>query len=199
MIPRDTALVVFFALVVVFVPAWALLRRPPLPRLILVTASLVYGALVMVATFFPLPIQASLIEYERSVPQASSGPSLVPFAGIVPLLGTTPETALRQLAGNVLLFVPFGFMAPLLAGTRSSAVRTLVLALAASAAIEGMQFVMSAVLGFPYRIASLDDIILNLLGACGGYLAYVAARPLLEPALRPPTTGSAEVQERSLI
>ncbi len=183
MIPRDTALVGSLVLVGVIVLAWIVRRRPPLARLSLVTAALLYVALLIVVAFFPLPIQASLIQYERTAPQAMPWTSLDPIAGVVQVLGTTPGTALRQLAGNVLLFIPFGFMAPLVLGAHATAVRVVLLALATSVVIEGMQLGVSAVLGFPYRLACVDDIILNTLGAGAGYLVFRALKPLLDPVI----------------
>ena len=151
--------------------------------LVLIAATFVYAALVVVATLFPLPIQNALIQYERTAPRESPWVDLVPIVGMANVLGTTLETALRQLAGNVLLFVPLGFMAPLLLGARASAARVLALALAVSTTIEGLQLAVSGVLGYPYRLASVDDIILNALGAGVGYLVFLAVRPLLQPIL----------------
>ena len=63
MIPRDTALVGSLVLVGMALLIWALRRRPSMAWLVLIAATFVYAALVVVATLFPLPIQNALIQY----------------------------------------------------------------------------------------------------------------------------------------
>lgn len=192
--PRDTALAALSIAIVVGLVIWALRRHPSRARFSLVAALLAFGELVIVAAFFPLPIQAAYIQDMRAAPDELPWTSLVPLASIVDILGGTTETALRQLAGNVLLFVPFGYILPLLIGRGPGPVCVFAYALGVSVVIELSQLGVSLVLGFPYRLASADDVILNVLGAGVGYSVYLATRRLVERrSCRPrPVTGLPE-------
>lgn len=78
----------------------------------------------------------------------------------------------RILVGNILLFVPFGFLLPFATErfkTNFKPVRifpVVVTAMCLSTAIEINQFV------FTYRVANIDDVILNTFGAILGVIAY---------------------------
>ena len=159
----------------------------------LVAALLGYGALAIDAAFFPLPIQGSLIAYERTAPHESPWVVLVPLQSGLRMLAGTPDTAVEQLGGNIALFVPFGFMVPLLCRSRPSAARILTMAFGASMAVEAMQLALSATYGYPYRLASADDVLLNVLGAAIGYHLYRLTRPVLEPVLGEPIPDTPEL------
>lgn len=67
---------------------------------------------------------------------------------------------------NILLFVPFGVLFGLLARGRTGI--TLLGGLIASAAIETLQLILCLVIGFPYRVIDVNDLIYNFAGACIG-------------------------------
>ncbi len=73
-----------------------------------------------------------------------------------------------NLAGNVLAFVPFGLFLPLLARRARSFVRMLLLGAEFSLTIEIVQL-CSKVGSF-----DVDDILLNTLGVCLGYLLFLS-------------------------
>jgi glycopeptide antibiotics resistance protein len=77
-----------------------------------------------------------------------------------------------NLFGNVLLFMPLGLLVPLIWRRR---VKILLIGCAASVCIEVMQFVLTH-LGFVNRMADIDDVILNTLGAVAGYWIYALAK-----------------------
>lgn len=56
--------------------------------------------------------------------------------------------------------------------------RVLGVAGVASIGIELTQLTLSLLMGFPYRVADIDDVILNVLGAVVG---WIALRPILRP------------------
>ncbi|MEI4273965.1 VanZ family protein [Klenkia sp. LSe6-5] len=102
--------------------------------------------------------------------------------GLLALL-TTPSVL--QVLLNVALFVPLGLLARWRFGL--GAVRTVLLGLAVSAAVEVVQG--TAVFGAyacPYRVADVDDVLTNVLGtAVGAALAGPAGRLLPHPSPAP--------------
>ncbi len=76
------------------------------------------------------------------------------------------------LVGNLAAFVPLGLLLPMITGKRSLLTVFLV-GLALSMAIEAGQLAVSIALGFAYRTADIDDVIVNVAGAVLGYLLFV--------------------------
>lgn len=79
---------------------------------------------------------------------------------------------LRNTLGNIVLFVPLGILLPLVSVRFRSLKRVLLLALCMSLTIEAIQLVLRFV-GNP-RAVDIDDVLLNTLGACLGYVVYRA-------------------------
>ena len=77
------------------------------------------------------------------------------------------------LIGNLAVFVPLGMLLPLVFGRRSLAL-VLVAGLVVSLAIELGQLALSIALGFAFRSADVDDVIVNVCGAALGYLLFLA-------------------------
>ena len=84
-------------------------------------------------------------------------PSLVPFC-------------LKNTLGNIALFLPLGILLPLASARYRSLKRTLFLAVCFSVAIEMVQF-FAWFIGNT-RAADIDDVLLNTMGACLGFLVY---------------------------
>ncbi|MDO4271236.1 MAG: VanZ family protein [Eubacteriales bacterium] len=112
---------------------------------------------------------------------------LVPFADIAKVLtdpGSPGLGVFANLAGNVLLFLPLGLLLPLFWRYFQRAGRTVLCGLALSVSIELIQLVSGGV-------TSVDDVLLNTLGAALGFaLAKLALR--LWPRLVPRRKGRAE-------
>lgn len=152
------ALIVFFA---VSFPAWRktklLLRRK-----IVIAIFFVYLLTLMSITIFPIPFQ-----YRGGNIQ---GNNLIPFKTILGILSQRSFTNdLRNIGGNILLFVPFGILYPLVFPSRSRAAKVFLIGFLSTFLIESSQFLISAILGFTYRSFDVDDIILNALGVIVGY------------------------------
>jgi glycopeptide antibiotics resistance protein len=160
-------------------------------RTFLMCLAVGYGAAVISVTLFPIPVQASYIESERVLDSLHN--NFVPFVGLGEMLGSQPlDISMRQIAGNVVLFIPFGILLPLLwRGVRGGYV--LLAAAITSIAIEGSQFLISSFLGFSYKITDVDDVLLNTLGAAIGYGLVLGERALSRAparrAARSPETG----------
>lgn len=92
--------------------------------------------------------------------------SLVPFRTILIYLsrGTASEL-LINIWGNIGLFVPIGFCVPLLWEKRQAFRWALLCGFGVSFLIEFLQL-------FSFRTTDVDDLILNTLGACLGWLAF---------------------------
>ncbi|WP_198153541.1 VanZ family protein [Thalassobacillus sp. C254] len=104
-------------------------------------------------------------------PQVQAGEITIsfPFAAFIELLCSAGASRpLRILAGNIVLFIPFGFILGLLSRKKSRAILTItVAAMLVSTFIEVNQFI------FTHRVANVDDVILNTLGALIGVIAAI--------------------------
>ena len=103
---------------------------------------------------------------------------------VVPVINTirelratfTPRTSymtphlLKNILGNVALFVPLGIFLPLLSEKFHSLKRLMLFALICSLAIEFIQYV-SKFFG-SFRSVDIDDVILNSLGAFLGFIIF---------------------------
>ena len=105
-------------------------------------------------------------EHVHTVPHYN----LIPFDGIrifaENLLGDDPywaRHALRNLVGNVVMFVPAGFLVPRISGRLQTLLRVLAVCLGALACAEVLQLI--SLLGS----FDVDDIILNMAGVLIGY------------------------------
>ncbi|GAA0499700.1 VanZ family protein [Salinibacillus aidingensis] len=111
-------------------------------------------------------IGMTLFPIEIGIPHRY-GPSnnFVPFSSIKDLLSHSYfMVPLRNIAGNIILFVPFGFMLALKFIKLSSVLRVGLVGLLSSTFIELVQLLM------PIRAIDVDDIILNTLGSVIGFL-----------------------------
>jgi glycopeptide antibiotics resistance protein len=98
--------------------------------------------------------------------------NLKPFATILPALRHGPGTfVFASLVGNVLAFVPLGLLLPL-AFRRIPWPLVILAGAALSAAIELSQYALSTNLGYGYRRADIDDVIVNVFGTVVGLTLY---------------------------
>lgn len=72
----------------------------------------------------------------------------------------------KQVIGNFIMLLPLGIFLPLLYKRISNFFGVLLISLLASATIELLQLITS------FRSTDVDDIFLNTLGACTGFLIY---------------------------
>ncbi len=147
-----------------------------------------YASGLVAFTLFPLPDdtpgacsrlatwQLTPLVSVRAAVRAGSGEGVLAFL-------TTPSVL--QVAFNVALFVPLGVLARWRFGLR--VLPTVLLGLAVSAVIEVVQG--TAVFGAypcPYRVADVDDVLTNTLGAAvGAFLAGPVTRLLPHPTPAP--------------
>lgn len=152
-------------------------RRDGWWRAILRLGLATYLAFLVGQLFFPFPIPP------WTPPPIEPGgfyrPWPFPWANVVPFdtIGVAVGYGLdwqqgRYLLGNVIAFAPLGVflgaLRPRVHGWR----RTLVTGLAVSVAVEGAQLGLSLLMGYWYRVADIDDLILNTAGVLLGYEAF---------------------------
>ena len=97
----------------------------------------------------------------------------VPFATIERALELgTRSLSFRLMLGNIAAFVPFGLLLPLAFRLRWPVLTVGLSAVALSVGIELGQSAISQWLGYAYRSTDIDDVILNVLGALIGAVAF---------------------------
>jgi glycopeptide antibiotics resistance protein len=138
-------------------------------------------AAVVAVTLFPLPVQAEVIEEHRAAQLASN--NLVPFVSLVNAVASGGYPAvISQSVGNFLMLAPFSVYAPLLLRRLRPFHLTMLAGLAFSLLVEASQLAISTVLGFTYKIADVDDVILNTAGVAVGYVGFLVLRIAFEEA-----------------
>jgi len=98
--------------------------------------------------------------------------NLIPFKSIIDTFnsGSIP-LVLKQVAGNVLLFIPLGFALPILF-FKITNIKTIIIGFTLSLAIELIQAIIGMFLGYNYRSCDVDDLILNTIGTIIGLAIY---------------------------
>lgn len=96
--------------------------------------------------------------------------SLVPFNTILTYLNGTVNNfsyqILRNVFGNILLFVPFAFLLPICFGKGRTFKESIIYTFLLSSLVEIYQFI------FKVGILDIDDVILNVLGGVIGFMLY---------------------------
>lgn len=94
----------------------------------------------------------------------TSGVNLIPFKEMF-RYSFGSYKFMKNIVGNILLFIPFGFFASYYLNNRKASL-ILIVSLIVSGLTEGLQY-------YAGRVFDIDDIILNVFGGFIGYLLYV--------------------------
>jgi glycopeptide antibiotics resistance protein len=98
-------------------------------------------------------------------------PNFVPLRTLAVYLAHTDSPFwMGQLVGNLLLLLPVGLLGPIALPAMDSWLRVLLVALGLSLVIEVAQ------LWIPNRMADVDDVLLNVIGALIGYAILTILR-----------------------
>jgi glycopeptide antibiotics resistance protein len=164
------AIVLYLVLAVVF----GVRKRPPLQRQVLSLVFFVYVLTVMSVTLFPLPIQKRLIEDAMTYHWGWGTNNFIPLKTILNLVlhDPFPMDAVRNISGNIVLFIPLGFLVPLVRRRDTRFGKVVAFGFCASLVVELSQLVISSIIGFTYRAFDVDDLILNTIGVAVGYLLF---------------------------
>lgn len=146
-------------------------RRIGARTVFLQLVALVHLAAVVAVAFFPFPYQRELIESRQTLQEAHN--NLIPLVSLINALatGSTPSVV-HQSIGNALMLMPLGVYLPLLVPRARHAAATVVTGVGVSLAIEVGQLAISSLLGYTYKIADVDDVILNTAGVAVGFGVY---------------------------
>ena len=179
-----SVVVPFLVVSAIAVPCWLIVRlyrrrtsaqRPSFAREVLLLTFVLYLSGLAAATLAP---ERSARARERH--DATGGIVLRPGPAALTCPSTAPTTGPHDrffcgynAVGNVLLFFPLGILLPLVC-TRLGFWRGAQIALALSMSIELVQYVSSA--WGSYRLADVNDVILNVLGASLGFALVALLR-----------------------
>ena len=89
---------------------------------------------------------------------------------LIPLITLTPAD-LRTSFLNILMMIPFGFGLPFI--THFRAKKVIVIGALFSIGIEFLQFITGYVAKMTFRVADIDDVIINTVGVAVGYILFV--------------------------
>lgn len=181
--------------VVVLVPQLAVqlhrYGRLVLRQIVIVASVLLYACLSLAAVFLPLPgpgssadgatLQLHPFRWITDMRHNMTG------SGLLNAL-TTPD--FEQMSMNVLLFVPLGIFARLL--WKRGLVGSTLLGFGVSFLIEATQLTANwGTAPFQYRVADVDDLIMNTSGAALGWLAGALFLALRQAKVARSAAGSA--------
>jgi glycopeptide antibiotics resistance protein len=151
---------------------WGVIRlvmRAPVRRAAMEALFVGYMGAVLYVTLLPLPVKP---DDTRS---RWASVNLAPARTVVGIIREFPELVILQLLDNVVLFVPLGFFLPLLSTRYRRFAMTAAVGLSVSVGIELVQLALLLTL-VSRRSVDVDDVILNVTGACLGYLVWRGAR-----------------------
>ncbi|PGM55498.1 VanZ family protein [Bacillus sp. AFS053548] len=127
----------------------------------------IYFTCLINLTLFPFPYQKYLIQVMIE-DHLGYNHNFIPFKSIVDTINYgSISIFLKQIAGNVLLFIPLGFAFPILFFKLTNR-KTILIGFTLSLAIELIQATSGLFLGYNYRSCDIDDLILNTLGTIIG-------------------------------
>jgi glycopeptide antibiotics resistance protein len=149
----------------------------PTARLALELVVVLHVAGVVALVLFPLPVDPSVIA-ERA-PLDIQENNLIPLVHLLAFAGGDTRWDTTQLIGNLLVLAPAAIWLPLLTTRARTAGRVIAAGLAMSLAIELSQLAVSTILGYTYRVADVDDVIVNTAGVALAYLAFRGVERLL--------------------
>ena len=148
-------------LIVILVIFWR--RKHTFSYLFFFSIFWIYILSALDKVFFPIQINGLYVDVMRQVPIMSEV-NLVPF-----FLGqdALPEASFVGLLYNLILTVPFGFGLNFISRVR---IRDfLLLSIVIGLGFEVIQFTISLILGYPYRVVDINDALMNTLGVLLGY------------------------------
>lgn len=163
------------------VPCWLVFRlyrhrirghRLSFPREILLLAFVVYLSGLAAVTLTPNQSSRVIAEGTGGIELRPNLASLTCSSALLPS-GSDRGFCVRNARGNVLLFFPLGILIPLV-WTGLGFWRGIQIAIAASVGIELIQYLSSA--WGSYRAADINDIVLNVFGACLGLILVFLLR-----------------------
>ena len=171
-LPYRSLFLPFLIVSAIAVPCWLLLRlyrarttghRLSLPRELVLLTFVVYLSGLASATLGPNRPSRAVVEAMVGVDLRPSLASLTCSDATLPRGSPARGFCMRNARGNLVLFFPLGILLPLV-WTRLRFWRGVQIAIALSVSIELLQLVSMA--WGSHRTADVNDVILNVTGAC---------------------------------
>ncbi len=122
-------------------------------------------------TLFPLPVQKESIEFMQKIDPMIKHNWIPFYDTYLTIREAEFKSAFYIIGGNIALLIPFGFLYSFLVEVKSIK-KIGICSFLVSLSIEASQYLISLVLGFTYRSADINDLMLNTLGGIVGYIAY---------------------------
>jgi len=144
-------------------------RKTGVVRTLFWVAIILYISVLIELFFFPIPCYPS----EWAVGREYTKPSMnfVPFVNI---LSTQPFVIVRNLFGNILVFVPLGFLVPYMMKSEKKIKKTLIIVVLSSIGVELIQFIGSfMIFRMDWKVVDIDDLIMNTIGGLIGIGCYL--------------------------
>ncbi|MDM5299939.1 VanZ family protein [Bacillus pumilus] len=138
----------------------------------------VYVASLVSLTFFPFPYQKKLIEIMIE-DNLGTIHNFIPFKTIFGSLELGLTSFIKQIIGNVLLFLPLGFILPILFSFHQLR-KVIYIGFLVSLSIELIQFGLGLIIGYNYRSFDVDDLITNTVGTFIGVIIYQYSKHVLD-------------------
>jgi glycopeptide antibiotics resistance protein len=155
---------------------WRVRKGDHWPQVISAVALATYTLWICSVAFFPLPLAAEAA-HNRALRGGESLVNLVPFREMFRTMSRLDGWPfVRQFGGNILLLAPLTLLGPFLWPRLRTWWWPLAVGLGGSLAIEMIQLGISAIVGYPYRQADIDDVILNTVSAFLGYAGFMLGR-----------------------
>ena len=120
----------------------------------------------LLAAYLALLFDLTLFRERGAVLAPEDRVRLIPFDSILYFLIHGGRPLVVNVLGNIAAFLPLGFLMPLLRDSPTKASRVALCSMSLSLAIEGLQLFSG------FRVADVDDVILNTLGGVLGYDAW---------------------------
>ena len=153
------------------------LRNKTFKEIIICTLMYIYGIFVVHITIFPIPLDSIGAEILR-ISSSDNYINLIPFNG---LFEYDKYSFIRQVVGNIVMFIPLGLLLPLLAQKYRNIKVIIKYSLFTSLLIEIAQLIISIiVIKGAFRVFDIDDLIMNVLGGIIGYVLYSNLRTIFE-------------------
>lgn len=141
-----------------------------LKRIFYITLLYFYGVIVFHITILPLPLDEIGVE---SLQMSSSNNHYVNLIPFIDFLQMGKFSFIRQVIGNIVMFVPLGFLLPLSFKKCENVKNLIKYSFSTSLTIELLQLIICIFLiKAPYRVWDINDLLLNSFGSLLGYVLY---------------------------
>lgn len=143
-------------------------KKISLNKIILKSLFYFYVISIIAVTIFPIPIQ-----WLKEIWIYWGNNNFIPFESIFDIMfndNLSIAIKMKQIVGNIILFIPMWFLIPLILKGKNSFKNALLIWILSSLSIELLQCLISLLLWFSYKVTDIDDILLNVLGFVFGYI-----------------------------